>query len=98
MKDITNNIEIKSLNILENLSKQISDSIYSGDYSNIEDLNFKRIQIIKIFENTSDNNIRVKLRNILVNNKENIKEIEDKKRAMELKHSKFIKRFKAYNI
>ena len=98
MNEIIHDIEKETLNNLEILCKKISDSIYSGDYNNIEDLNFKRLQIIKKFQHTNNNNIKDKLRNILVINKKNIKEIEDKKRAMELKHSKFISRFKAYNI
>jgi len=95
-KDINKN-ERKSLNKLEMLSKEISDLIYSGDFANIENLNFKRLQIIKIFENTSNNYIKNKLLNISEINKKHIQEIEDKKKTMKLNHSKFINRFKAYS-
>ena len=95
-KDINKN-ERQSLNKLEMLSKKISDLIYSGDFANIENLNFKRLQIIKIFENTSNNYIKNKLLNISEINKKNIQEIEDKKKTMTLNHSKFINRFKAYS-
>ena len=95
-KDINKN-ERKSLNKLEMLSKEISDLIYSGDFANIENLNFKRLQIIKIFENTSNNYIKNKLLNISEINKKHIQEIEDKKKTMTLNHSKFINRFKAYS-
>ena len=95
-KDINKN-ERQSLNKLEMLSKKISDLIYSGDFANIENLNFKRLQIIKIFENTSNNYIKNKLLNISEINKKHIQEIEDKKKTMKLNHSKFINRFKAYS-
>ena len=95
-KDINKN-ERQSLNKLEMLSKEISDLIYSGDFANIENLNFKRLQIIKIFENTSNNHIKNKLLNISEINKKHIQEIEDKKKTMTLNHSKFINRFKAYS-
>jgi|TARA_B110000259_G_scaffold14895_1_gene15610 hypothetical protein len=95
-KDINKN-ERQSLNKLEMLSKEISDLIYSGDFANIENLNFKRLQIIKIFKNTSNNHIKNKLLNISEINKKHIQEIEDKKKTMTLNHSKFINRFKAYS-
>ena len=92
-----NRNERQSLNKLEMLSKEISDLIYSGDFANIENLNFKRLQIIKIFKNTSNNHIKNKLLNISEINKKHIQEIEDKKKTMKLNHSKFINRFKAYS-
>ena len=85
------------LNQIENLSKQISDFINSGDYSRIEDLDRTRLELIKNFKDKNNKNFQNLVKKISLKNTENISQIESKLISLKDEKSKFIKRFNAYN-
>ncbi len=82
---------------IENISKQISDLIYSGDYSRIENLDKTRLDLIKNFKDKNNKNFQTLIRKISDKNKNDINQIEVKLTSLKDEKSKFIKRFKAYN-
>ena len=86
------------LDELEFLSKKISDLIYEQNFIDISVLNLKRIEIIKKIQNSNISNIKEKIIKIHEDNEKYIAEIESKKKELEINHSKFVNRFKAYNI
>jgi len=85
------------LNEIENLSKQISDLINSGNYSQIEDLDRTRLELIKNFKDKNNKNFQGLVKKLSLKNTENIIQIESKLISLKDEKSKFIKRFKAYN-
>ena len=82
---------------IENISKQISDLIYSGDYSRIENLDKTRLDLIKNFKDKNNKNFQTLIRKISDKNKNDINQIEVKLTSLKDEKSQFIKRFKAYN-
>ena len=86
------------LDELEFLSTKISDLIYEQNFIDISVLNLKRIEIIKKIQNSNISNIKDKIIKIHEDNEKHITEIESKKKKLEINHSKFVNRFKAYNI
>ena len=85
------------LNEIENLSKQISDLINLGNYSQVEDLNRTRLELIKNFKDKNNKNFQGLVKKLSLKNTENISQIESKLISLKDEKSKFIKRFKAYN-
>lgn len=85
------------LNQIENLSKQISDLINLGDYSQIEDLDRTRLELINNFTDKNNKNFQNLVKKISLKNTENIRQLESKLISLKDEKSKFIKRFKAYN-
>jgi hypothetical protein len=85
------------LNKIENLSKQISDLINLGNYSQVEDLNRTRLELIKNFKDKNNKNFQILVNKLSLKNTENISQIESKLISLKDEKSKFIKRFKAYN-
>ena len=85
------------LNKIENLSKQISDLINLGNYSQIEDLDRTRLELIKNFKDKNNKNFQSLVEKLSLENTENISQIESKLISLKDEKSKFIKRFKAYN-
>ena len=88
------------LDLLENLSKKISDLIYNNKYSQISFLDAqRRILIKKIMESeVKKNNIRERIGELVKNNRENLKITEDKLVKLSKNHNKFNKRLKAYSL
>ena len=88
------------LDLLENLSKKISDLIYNNKYSQISFLDAqRRILIKKIMESeVKRNNIRERIGELVKNNTENLKITEDKLVKLSKNHNKFNKRLKAYSL
>jgi len=84
------------LNKIENLSKQISDLINLGNYSQIEDLDRTRLELIKNFKDKNNKNFQNFVKKLSLKNTENISQIESKLISLKDEKSKFIKRFKAY--
>jgi hypothetical protein len=82
---------------IENISKQISDLINSGDYSRIENLDKTRLDLIKNFKDKNNKNFQTLIRKTSDKNKNDINQIEVKLTSLKDEKSKFIKRFKAYN-
>ena len=91
---LKNNYE---LNEIENLSKQISDLINLGNYSQIEELDRTRMELIKNFKDKNNKNFQSLVKKLSLKNTENISQIESKLISLKDEKSKFIKRFKAYN-
>ena len=85
------------LNKIENLSKQISDLINLGNYSQVEHLNRTRLELIKNFKDKNNKNFQILVNKLSLKNTENISQIESKLISLKDEKSKFIKRFKAYN-
>ena len=85
------------LNEIENLSKQISDLISLGNYSQIADLDRIRLELIKNFKDKNNKNFQILVKKLSLKNTENISQIESKLISLKDEKSKFIKRFKAYN-
>ena len=85
------------LNEIENLSKQISDLINSGDYRRIEALDKTRLDLIKNFKDKNNKNFQKLIKDISKKNNNDINQIEHKLISLKDEKSKFIKRFKAYN-
>jgi hypothetical protein len=85
------------LNKIENLSKQISDLINLGNYSQIEELDRTRLELIKNFKDKNNKNFQSLVEKLSLENTENISQIESKLISLKDEKSKFIKRFKAYN-
>ena len=85
------------LNEIENLSKQISDLINLGNYSQIENLDRTRLELIKNFKDKNNKNFQNVVKKLSFKNTENIDQIESKLISLKDEKSKFIKRFKAYN-
>ena len=85
------------LNEIENLSKQISDLINIGNYSQIEELDRTRLELIKNFKDKNNKNFQSLVKKLSLKNTENISHIESKLICLKDEKSNFIKRFKAYN-
>jgi hypothetical protein len=85
------------LNKIENLSKQISDLINLGNYSQVEHLNRTRLELIKNFKDKNNKNFQILVKKLSLKNTENISQIQTKLISLKDEKSKFIKRFKAYN-
>ena len=85
------------LNEIENLSKQISDLINLGHYSQIENLDRTRLELIKNFKDKNNKSFQSLVKNLSLKNTENLSQIESKLISLKDEKSKFIKRFKAYN-
>ena len=87
------------LDLLENLSKKISDLIFNNEFSQISLIDAQRRALIKkITESESKKNaIKKRIGKILENNVENIKATEIKLQNLSKNHNKFSKRLKAYS-
>ena len=86
------------LNEIENLSKQISDLINLRNYSEIEELDRTRLELIKNFKDKNNKNFQSLVKKLSLKNTENISQIESNLISLKDEKSKFIKRFKAYNF
>jgi len=82
---------------IENISKQISDLINSGNYDKIEILDNIRLDLIKNFKDKNNVNFKSVIYKISETNKDDIDKIEFKLISLKDEKSKFIKRFKAYH-
>ena len=87
------------LDLLENLSKKISDLIYNNEFSQISFIDAQRRALIKkIIESESKKNaIKKRISKLLENNIEIIKATENKLQNLSKNHNKFSKRLKAYS-
>ena len=85
------------LNKIEDLSKQISNLVNLGNYSQVEQLNRTRLELIKNFKDKNNKNFQSLVKKLSLKNTENINQIEFKLISLKDEKSKFIKRFKAYN-
>ena len=94
-KNIQNSDQF-SLKLIEELSKNISNLIHAGDYKKVSELDQLRLKLIKEFNSKNNVEFQSLVSNIRKKNIENIQNIENKFKSLQLNRSKFIKRFKAY--
>ena len=88
------------LNLLENLSKKISDLIYNNEFSRITEIDKKRKAIIKKIResHTRKNNIKTRIAKLSDNNLIMINDVEKKLHTLSKTQNKFKKRIKAYSL
>ena len=88
------------LEMLENLSKKISDLIHNNEFANISYLDSQRRLLIEKIKNSEIKRVNIKNRigKIVENNLENIKATEKKLQNLKKNHNKFNKRLKAYSM
>ena len=94
-KNIQNSDQF-SLKLIEELSKNISNLIHAGDYKKVSELDQLRLKLIKEFNSKNNVEFQSLVSNIRKKNIENIQNIENKFKSLQLNTSKFIKRFNAY--
>ena len=88
------------LDLLENLSKKISDLIYNNKFNQISEIDAQRKALItKIIESESKKNkIKERIHDLVINNLRMIEESEKKLEILAKNHNKFSKRLKAYSF
>ena len=81
------------LEMLENLSKKISDLIHDNEFANISYLDSQRRLLIEKIKNSEIKRVNIKNRigKIVENNLENIKATEKKLQKLSKNHNKFNK-------
>ena len=101
---ISREIKMDSINsdldLLENLSKKISDLIYYNNFNQIEEIDTQRkVLIKKIMESESKKDkIKERIRKLIKNNTSMIEASETKLKILSKNHNKFSKRLKAYSF
>ena len=88
------------LEMLENISKKISDLVHDNEFANISYLDSQRRLLIEKIKNNEIKRVNIKNRigKLVENNLENIKETEKKLQILSKNHNKFNKRLKAYSM
>ena len=88
------------LDLLENLSKKISDLLYNNEFSKISEIDIQRKALIKKIKDSEihKKNIRSRIGKIVKNNAELLLETEKKLKELSKNHHSFNKRLKAYSI
>ena len=88
------------LDLLENLSKKISDLLYNNEFSRITEIDLQRKVLIKKIKenNTHKNIIKRRIQSLVQNNIAMIEATEKKLNKLSKNHSKFNKRLKAYSL
>ena len=88
------------LDLLENLSKDISDLIYKNKFNLIADMDAQRkVLIKKIIESESKKNkIKDRIQKLVENNVNMVEDSEKKIKIFSQNHNKFNKRLKAYSF
>jgi len=88
------------LDLLENLSKKISDLIYKNEFNQISFLDAQRKLLIEKIKESEikKNHIKKRIGKLVENNLENIKSTEKKLQNLSKNHNKFNKRLKAYSM
>ena len=89
----------KDLDLLENLSKKISDLIYNNDFSQIPLIDTQRRAIIKKIKESDiqKNNIKNKIGKLVKSNIENIRDTQKKLEILSKNHNRYNNRLKAYS-
>ena len=88
------------LDLLENLSKKISDLIYNNEFSQISEIDIQRKELIKKIKESQfkKNNIQKRISKLLENNNSMIRSTEKKLHKLSKDHNDFNKRLKAYSF
>jgi len=88
------------LDLLENLSKKISDLLYNNEFSQISEIDIQRKELIKKIKESQlkKNNIKVRITKLLENNNSMVRSTEKKLYKLSKDHNDFNKRLKAYSF
>ena len=88
------------LDLLERLSKKISDLIYNNKFSEISEIDIQRKALIKKIKESQLNksNIKVRISELLENNNTMVRYTEKKLYKLSKNHNNFNKRLKAYSF
>ena len=88
------------LDLLENLSKKISDLLYNNEFSQISEIDMQRKALIKKIKESQlkKNNIKARITKLLENNNSMVRSTEKKLHKLSKTHTNFSKRFKAYSF
>ena len=88
------------LQLLENLSKKISDLIYLNRYKQISELDEQRKEIIRKIKKTQikKNEIKARFRLLAEGNTRMVQATERKMQLLQKNHNKFNKRLEAYSF
>lgn len=88
------------LQLLENLSKKISDLIYSNRYKQISELDEQRKEIIRKIKKSQikKNEIKARIRLLAEGNTRMVQATERKMQLLQKNHNKFNKRLEAYSF
>ena len=88
------------LDLLENLSKKISDLLYNNEFSKISDIDIQRKALIKKIKESQlkKDNIKVRITKLLENNNSMVRSTEKKLYKLSKDHNDFNKRLKAYSF
>ena len=88
------------LDLLENLSKKISDLLYNNEFSKISEIDVQRKALIKKIKESQlkKNNIKARISKLLDNNNSMVRSTEKKLYKLSKDHNDFNKRLKAYSF
>ena len=88
------------LDLLENLSKKISDLLYNNEFSKISEIDIQRKALIKKIKDSKlkKNNIKARISKLLANNNSMVRSTEKKLYKLSKDHNDFNKRLKAYSF
>ena len=88
------------LNLLENLSKKISDLLYNNQFSKISEIDIQRKALIEKIKESQlkKNNIKARISKLLDNNNSMVRSTEKKLYKLSKDHNDFNKRLKAYSF
>ena len=88
------------LDLLENLSKKISDLLYNNEFAEVSDIDAQRKALIKKIKDseTQKKNIKERVSKLVQKNVAMIKATEAKLYKLSKDHNKFNKRLKAYSF
>ena len=88
------------LDLLERLSKKISDLLYDNKFSQISEIDIQRKALIKkiIQSELTQNNIKIRISKLLENNNSMVRSTEKKLYKLSKDHNNFNKRLKAYSF
>ena len=86
------------LDLLENLSKKISDLIYNNEYSDIPEIDNQRRSLIKKIQDSETHKRLIKQRvgKLIEKNDAIVRVTEKKLHRLKKNHSRFNNRFRAY--
>ena len=88
------------LDLLENLSKKISDLLYNNQFSKISEIDIQRKALIEKIKESQlkKNNIKARISKLLDNNNSMVRSTEKKLYKLSKDHNDFNKRLKAYSL
>lgn len=89
-----------NLDLLEKLSKKISDLLYNNEFSEISEIDIQRKALIKKIKESQlrKNNIKARISELLHNNNSMVRSTEEKLHKLSKNYNDINKRLKAYSF